>query len=383
MTILFLQSFIFLFLSFVCLTLLTNIFTIRRLDDYPPPADYPRLSILIPARDEAENIECCVQSFLEQDYPNFEVIVLDDHSTDQTWAILERLAAANPQLKIAQGRPLPAGWMGKHWACHQLSRMAGGSLLLFTDADVWFQPHTLTGVVAAQQTEQADLLAAIPREIAGSWGERLAVVILNFAMLWVYPYPLARRWRLPFMNIVNGQFMLFRREAYDQIGGFNVVRCGVLDVLLGRRIKAAGLRWRLVNGVNGVFCRMYRNTSEVWSGFSKNLFPSFDYNLPLFLALILGLGLIFLEPLSIRLLAMAGYHFSNEVLALADSSTLLIMIIMGLFYAWLKMPLYLAILYPFSILWVLAIGFNSIYISFTGGGTWKGRPYLNRREPQG
>jgi chlorobactene glucosyltransferase len=373
------QITILLFLEFTCLTLLINIFSVRRVETYSPPLAFPRLSVLIPARDESENIERCIRSLLAQDYPDFEVIVLDDHSTDQTWPILKRLAAADERLKIIQGQPLPAGWMGKHWACHQLGQMATGELLLFTDADVWFHPQTLTDAVSALQAEQTDLLAAIPREIAGSWAERLTVAILNFAMLLVYPYPLAARVRWPFMMIVNGQFMLFRREAYDGIDGFNAVRKGVLDVLLGRQIKAAGYRWRLTNASNRVFCRMYRNFGEVWSGFSKGLFPSFDYNLVLFLLPLLGLGIFGLEPLAVRLLALCGYNFIGDLLLLADLSILLTLMVSGLFHAWLKTPLYIALLYPLIVLLAIAIGLNSIYVAYTGRGSWKGRPYLPAR----
>ena len=363
------------------LILLVNILTIRRLETYPFPTTYPRVSILIPARDEAENIERCARSCLAQNYPDFEVIVLDDHSTDQTWSILKRLAAADGRLKIMQGQSLPEGWLGKYWACHQLGQAATGELLLFIDADVWFQPQALTNAISALQTEQADLLAVIPREAVGSWAERLTVAILNFAMLWVYPYPLAARVSWPFMVIVNGQFMLFRREAYHQIGGYEAIRYNVVDdVRLGRNIKAEGLRWRLANGANRVFCRMYHNFAGVWHGFSKGLFPSFDYNLFLFLPAILGLGIIFLEPVGLRLLTLAGYNLSSDVLILVDGSILLAMVLWILFYAWLKIPIYAAILYPAVVVLAIAIGLNSIYVSFTGKSRWKERPYPGLKE---
>ncbi|MBN1994485.1 MAG: glycosyltransferase [Anaerolineae bacterium] len=367
-------------LGTVSLILLVNIFTVRHLETYFSSPVHFRVSVLIPTRNEQDNIERCVRSLLAQNYPDLEVIALDDHSTDQTWPILNRLAAAEERLKIMHGQSLPPGWMGKHWACHQLGQMATGDLLLFTDADVWFHPHALSNAVSALQTEQADLLAAIPREIAGSWAERLTVAILNFAMLLVYPYPLAARVSWPFMMIVNGQFMLFRRRAYDGIGGFTMVRKGVLDVQMGRRIKAFGYRWRLVNAGNWVFCRMYRNFGEVWSGFSKGLFPSFDYNLALFLLPLFGLTVFGLEPLAVRLLALWGYNFPGDILLLVDLSLLLTLLVSGLFHAWLKVPLYMALLYPLIVVLVIAIGLNSIYVAFTNSGSWKGRPYLPARK---
>lgn len=381
MAIIFLQNTILLFLGFVCLILLINTFTIRSIDAYPLPTTYPHVSILIPARDEEEDIERCVSSCLAQDYPDFEVIVLDDHSTDQTWSILERLAHNDRRLKIMQGQPLPKGWMGKFWACNQLGQAAIGELLLFIDADVWFHPQTLIKAVSAQQAEQADLLAVIPREIVGSWAERLTVAILNFAMLWIYPYPLAARVNWPFMVVVNGQFMLFRREAYEKIGGYKAIRNNVVDdVMLGRNIKANGLCWRLVNGANRVFCRMYHNFGDVWQGFSKGLFPSFDYNLLLFLPAILGLGIIFVEPIGLRLLTFIGYSLPSDLLILVDGSILLAMVLWTLFYAWLKISPYAAIFYPAAVVLAVAIGLNSIYISFAGKSRWKGRPYPGIRK---
>jgi chlorobactene glucosyltransferase len=374
------QILILITVGIVSLILLVNIFTVRRLETYPPSAAHPRVSILIPARNEENNIERCVRSLLAQAYPNIEIIVLDDHSTDQTWPILKRLAAVDGRLKIVRGQPLPAGWMGKHWACHQLGQMATGELLLFIDADVWFHPQALVNAVSALQAEQADLLAAIPREIAGSLAERLTVAILNFAMLLAYPYPLATRVSWPFMMIVNGQFMLFRREAYDRIDGFTTVRQGVLDVQMGRRIKAAGYCWRLTNAGNRVFCRMYRNFGEVWRGFSKGLFPSFDCNLTLFLLPLLGLAIFSLEPLAIRLLVLCGYNFPGGILLLVDLSILLTLLVSGLFHAWLKIPLYIVLLYPLIVILTIAIGLNSIYMAYTGRGSWKGRPYLPARK---
>jgi chlorobactene glucosyltransferase len=365
----------------VSLILLINIFTVRRLETYPPSIAHFRVSILVPARNEEDNIERCVRSLLAQAYPNLEIIVFDDHSTDQTWPILKRLAAADERLKIIQGQPLPAGWMGKHWACHQLGQMATGELLLFTDADVWFHPQALVDAVSALQSEQADLLAAIPREIVGSWAERLVAPILNFAMLLVYPYPLAARVSWPFMMIVNGQFMLFRREAYHQIGGYEAICNNVVDdVMLGRNIKAFGLRWRLVNGTNRVFCRMYHNFNQVWSGFSKGLFPSFDYNLPLFLLPLLGLAIFGWQPIAMRLLILWGCNFTGNLLLLVDLSILLTLMISGLFHAWLKIPLYIALFYPFVVILVIAIGLNSIYVAYTGTSSWKDRSCLPARK---
>jgi chlorobactene glucosyltransferase len=127
--------FIVLFLFFGLATVLVNFFTVKRFDQYPLAEKFPFVSILVPARNEALNIADCVDSLLAQDYPDFEVIVLNDNSTDDTSRILAGLAQTNPRLRVLKGSPLPDGWLGKHWACHQLDQAAAGELILFTDAD--------------------------------------------------------------------------------------------------------------------------------------------------------------------------------------------------------------------------------------------------------
>jgi len=143
---------------------LSNWHTLRRLGSYPDPTRWPRVSVLIPARNEEANIGPCVRSLLAQEYPDLEVFVLNDHSTDRTGAILAEIQAADARLRVLSGQELPQGWLGKHWACHQLGQAATGDLLLFTDADTRHGPHSVRAGVAAQQAEDADLVTAIPRE---------------------------------------------------------------------------------------------------------------------------------------------------------------------------------------------------------------------------
>ena len=132
---------------------LSNWRTLRRLGSYPDPTRWPRVSVLVPARNEETNIGPCVRSLLAQEYPALEVVVLNDNSTDRTGAILAELAADDVRLRVLSGQPLPEGWLGKHWACHQLGQAATGDLLLFTDADTRHGPHSVRSGVAALQAE--------------------------------------------------------------------------------------------------------------------------------------------------------------------------------------------------------------------------------------
>jgi chlorobactene glucosyltransferase len=227
--------FILLFLLFGLVTALVNNLTVRSFDQYPKTDWTPRVSVLVPARNEERNVEACVTSLLNQDYPDFEVIVLDDHSSDSTLSILASLAGKNKQLQIIEGRPLPNGWLGKHWACHQLDRAATGELILFVDADTHSTPDMLRDSVSAMLAEGADLVTAFPREEVVTWSERLLVPVIGFGIFTFIPIRLVQKLHLATLSVTIGQFMLFRRTAYDAVGGYEAVQSEIVDdMVLGR-----------------------------------------------------------------------------------------------------------------------------------------------------
>ncbi len=232
----------------------------------------PPISILIPARNEAAVIGQTVEALLAQQYPTFEVIVLDDHSTDATAQVAARAAAGDPRFRLISGATLPAGWNGKNWACQQLAQMARYDRLLFTDADVQWRPGALVALAAMQTTTQADLLTVWPTQLTQSWGERLVVPLMSFAVLAYLPVTFAHNSPYPQAAAANGQCLFFRREAYQACGGHEAVRNRVLeDVLLAQRIKATGLRLRMADGAGLVACRMYHSWPETLHGYAKNI----------------------------------------------------------------------------------------------------------------
>ena len=185
------------FQAVVLLIILSNIRLIHRARRHVPPPVFPTVSILVPARNEEKNIAACVDSLLAQDYPSFEVIVLDDQSSDATRSILETLGGGRTKLRILDGSPPAEGRVGKNWACIQLARQATGDLLFFTDADTLHHPQTLKAIVTALVGEQADLLTGFPRQEVRTWGERLLVPFFSWALLCFIPLELAYRLRLP------------------------------------------------------------------------------------------------------------------------------------------------------------------------------------------
>lgn len=257
---------ILIFLSLGLLTAIANALTVHRFGQYPAAKDFPRVSVLVPARNEGRNVEACVRSLLLQDYPDFEVIVLDDHSTDGTRSVLARLEAederpldeARGRLRVLDGRPLPEDWLGKHWACHQLYQATTGDLLLFTDADTRHQPNMLRDSVAALFAERADLVTAFPREEVITWGERLIVPVISFGIFTFLPVRLIQKSRWASLSITIGQFMLFKRSAFEAVGGYEAVRNQVVDdVSLGSLVIEGGFRWQLLDGTEHVTCRLY------------------------------------------------------------------------------------------------------------------------------
>ena len=251
--------------------LLVNVAAFPRLR--PAPADAAaraRTSLLVPARDEASTLPRTLPALLAQGAG--EVLVLDDGSSDATPAVLASLAAQHPRLRVLTGRPLPAGWLGKAWACSQLAAEASGDVLVFTDADVEWRPGALDAVLDAMRRSGAGLLTAWPRQRTVTLPERLAVPQIDALLLGALPWPLVARLPQPSLSAANGQLMAWRRSAYASVGGHGAVRGDVLeDVALARRAKAVGLRLELLLGGPLLETRMYRSGSEVLVGFAKNV----------------------------------------------------------------------------------------------------------------
>jgi chlorobactene glucosyltransferase len=370
------QAGILFFLGAVLLVALSNWRALRRLGrtPFPRPSRWPRVSVLVPARNEEDNIGPCVRSLLAQAYPDFEVLVLDDESSDGTAEVLASLPDGQGRLRVMQGESLPDGWLGKHWACHQLAQAADGELLLFTDADTRHHPQALRDAVSALLAEEADLLSALAHQEVGSWAERLLVPLIPWALFSFLPLTLAHRWRWPVLSAAIGQYMLFRREAYGQIGGHAAVRRHAADDLaLGRRVKACGLRLRLVDGGQRVSCRMYHDASEVYEGLSKNLLAAFGYLVPAYLFVWLWLGFVFWQPLVILGLAGVGADVPFPSVLLAATAILAAVVLWGLSYWRFGFQRWLVALYPVSILAAVWVALRSLLLTVRGQATWKGR----------
>jgi chlorobactene glucosyltransferase len=365
---------IVIFLAILLLISFINLLTLKRLGKFPDPLHFPRVSLLVPARNEARNIEGCVRGLLAQDYPDFEVIILDDESTDGTGEILARLAAEDARLHVIPGQPLPSGWLGKNWACHQLSQAAGGEYLLFTDADTHHDPLMLRDAIAATQATNADLLSGMPHQEVKTWSEQLLVPILAWSFMAFIPIALAERVRAAFLSVSIGQFLLFRRSAYDLSGGHTAVCDKVVeDFELARNIKKAGLQWRFVDATSRIHCRMYHNFREVFDGLSKNLYVVFG-NVFFFALAWTALVISFLEPQLILLLALIGIVLPVKLVLLSILAIGQAILLWGITDLRFGFPIKQAALYPITIVLSVFIGLRSMFAHlFKRGVTWKGR----------
>ena len=242
-----------------------------RLRDYEPLTSGPLVSVIIPARNEARNIERCVRSVLATTYAPIEVIVVDDRSTDGTAEIVE--PATGNRVRLVRGAELPAGWFGKQWAIVQGYRVARGELLVFADADTRHEPELLPRAVRGLQTERVDLFTVLPRQEMRSFWERLIQPHVFVALESRFAYLASvNRTRTYWNAIANGQFILTTRGAYEAAGTHEAVKHSVTDdLLLAQNYVRAGKDIFIAQARDFMATRMYGSLREIVAGWSKNL----------------------------------------------------------------------------------------------------------------
>jgi chlorobactene glucosyltransferase len=234
------------------------------------PRHTPLVSVLIPARDEAARIPACLEGLARQAYRRFEVIVLDDHSSDGTVAVAQSYAARLPALEVVPSAALPAGWAGKCWACWQAAGHARGEWLLFLDADVMPKPDLLASLLARAERHTLDLLTLMPLLRLGSPAERMVIPAFMALLYGLYPLDQVSDPRSP-LGFANGPCLLLRHTVYFAAGGHQAVRASILeDIDLGQLIKAAGYRIEAARGPELIEARMYSGWASLSEGLGKN-----------------------------------------------------------------------------------------------------------------
>jgi phytoene desaturase len=255
-----------------------NLLTAPRLDRHAgdgTPAEgsreWPlRVSLLVPARNEADNLRILLPLLKEVSYPELEILILDDGSADATASLI---AGAGGRIRLIDGMPLPKGWLGKNWACWQLAAEARGEILIFCDADVRVEPRAVAATVAMMRSLRLDALTCLPRQLLGTWSEKAVIPLLLFMPLLAFlPMALISRRPFPALSMGCGQWFAFTRSAYDAIKGHSAVRSLIVeDMALGRLVKAKGLVLGAALSPRLLATRMYADFPSLWAGFSKNL----------------------------------------------------------------------------------------------------------------
>jgi len=330
-----------------------------------------RVSILVPARDEERTIARCLDSLLAQTYPDLEIAVLDDESSDRTGEIIAEYARRFPnRLRAVRGAPLPSrGWIGKPHALRQLADIATGDLLFFTDADTVHGPQSVSWAVANLDRHRADLLSGYVHQDLGSLGEAIVVPATYLMSAFILPLWLIPATKSPALSFGIGQLMLVRRRAFDAVGGEAAVATSISDdVAFSRAVKAAGFRTVFLDAGAHVRCRMYEGYAAAVEGFSKNIYDFFRTRSALFAAALTSLVALVLAPLALLVLSPGG---PSPALGVA---------VLSFLTAWSltlwdrRLGWWVPLLYPLLFIHLLWMAWRCFARAVSGRGVlWKGR----------
>jgi glycosyltransferase involved in cell wall biosynthesis len=321
------------------------------------------VSILIPARNEEKNISKILDSLINEDYKDIEIIILNDNSTDRTEDILKEYSSKYEFIKYINGEELKKGWLGKNWACFQLSKIAKGDYYLFLDADTIIEKGLINSSLSYLKTNEIKLLSLFPSQIMITLGEKLTVPLMNNILLSLLPLISINNTKYTSLSAANGQFMLFDANNYNENKWHEKVKSEITeDIKIIRLMKKNNIRVMTLLGNNLIKCRMYSNISEAINGFSKNiilmlggsltfLFIYLFFNTWVWIYLILNFKLWKLTTIILLLL-------SQRVLISLSSNQNVINNI---------------ILYPFQMVLLNIISFNAIYKKYNKNLTWKDR----------
>jgi len=324
----------------------------------------PHVSILIPARNEEDNITALLHSIIQQSYSNYELFVLDDQSEDQTSTVVETLSTKNEKINLIRGKPLPDGWLGKNWACFQLAQHARGDVVLFVDADVRLSAHALEAALYQMQNNNVVMLSCFPTQKIDSLGEWLVVPLMNWLLLAFLPLTTVTSSHYKSLTAANGQFILCDKKSYNAIGGHKAVFNRVVeDMEIARKLKVGGYRIMTALGHDAITCRMYSGLIDSLKGFSKNFYLGFNVSPLTFLCILTALMLVFFMPFifstfnSQYIWLILIIFLGRLLVSLLSRQNLLINII----------------LYPLQMVAMFIIGVNSLYWTLKGKAVWKGR----------
>ena len=350
----------------------------RRLSRFGPArSPLPRVSMVVPARNEEREAERAIRSLLAQDYPDYEVIVVNDRSTDRTGEILASLPDPGKRMRVVAGTDPPPGWLGKPHALWLGSREANGDLFLFVDADVHYHPQALTEAVAAMKSLEAEFLCLLPRlEGKGFWENVLMPNVIGSFFLG--PGFLANTDWPRWFAVGGGAGNLIRRDVYQRLGGHETLRASVVDdVRLAFTARGAGYRTRAVRAEDRITVRMYRGFREIWDGFSKN--TAYIYNGITGMVLLLLTAVMIVTPIvpaAVLVAAALSLPVPSGDVVLAAAAFAFLLAARLVLAAALKDPLWPSFAHPFmAAVWAGMIGRSLYYRIVKRRLSWRGREF--------
>jgi chlorobactene glucosyltransferase len=323
-----------------------------------------KVSLLIPARNEEKNISRTLDSILAITDPLHEIIILDDNSTDNTRRIAEQYSVKDKRIQVVSGKELPAGWLGKNFACHQLAKLSSGDYLLFADSDVTIKSDSVSYILGRMKELNLSAASVFPTQLMSARGEKFIVPMMNWILLNFLPLRFVYSRSNPAFVAANGQLFCFRRSDYFALGGHEAVKDRVVeDMELARLIKNKGKKMMTFTGGNQIFCTMYSSFSEGIQGFSKNFFPGFAIPAPLFLLFLFFLQIMYLAPLA-GLLHTPLFIIPSVMIYIQRAAVSFVS---------RGAVAFNLIFHPVQILAVLFTGINSVRITLSRSAQWKGR----------
>lgn len=365
---------------FFCFSLL-NILKIRKDTYFSAPSIQPLVSILIPARNEEENIKNCIESFLNQTYKNYEILVLDDNSSDNTYKIVEYLQKQHPdKIKLFSGKPLPPNWRGKSFAMQQLVEYAKGEYYLFTDADTIHTKDSVSMMMSNILNHNADLVSGYISQKIKSFGEKITIPLVYLLTGLVVPLWMNQKSQLSIFSTAIGQFIGVKAESFKAIGGYKKIKeFTTEDVYLAREMKKAGFKTVFVDFKKAAYCRMYTTYEQSVHGISKNIFDFLGKNSIVMFLIVIAILLFLVLPVPLFIIQL--FEMNLHGIKYVDTFTFALMVnIILSCLSWFmifitrKLPVYIAFIYPIVHLNLLYITLISWIRSEQGKGyIWKGR----------
>lgn len=348
-------------------------------------SDTPLISILVPARNEEKDIEKCIRSLINQDYPNMEIIILDDNSIDNTASIIRRLSHESSKVKILKGKPLPQGWVGKNYGCYQLEKEARGDYLLFTDADTIHEKNSVSSAFLCLKENKLDALSVYPFQITKSVMEKMIIRYINLGILLFIPLKLMQKTSTKLFSTALGSLMLYKRKVYRAVGGHTSISGQCLeDINMSILLKKMGYNFMIFDGTHTYRTRMYDDFPSIIKGIKRFVLTTFNFNAFMGFMNMLLLSIILLFPflmIPVSMLTGTGsvYYLPNLII-----HAIQILIIISIRVAYLlrfKGTFSEILLHPASIGLLL---FLSIYININPKKgqciDWKGRKYTLQQQ---